>query len=108
MKQFLTWLAVIALVVALPIPFLAALWPPNKYEPQGFVGIDCDSSLTVHLLVISSYVIYGSAMFVFARLSWKTKRMYHIVGALLCSLVVVAVTPNLVKANDPKYSEGCR
>lgn len=107
MRPFIFWIVVVGLLVLLPLPGLSVILPPNKYEWAFQGGVDCDSPMIVAGAGLLSYLFYGPAMLGFALLAWKQRRTRYLVMAVLCTLVVAAVTPSVIQSFDPKYQVGC-
>lgn len=95
-RRSLRVLGLVALVLALPLAFLAALHPPNEYEATlGINALDCQGPFETYMFAVPALLIYGVGLAV-NGLRWR-KRMSAIL-ALLCLAVCVAVVVNVVRA----------
>jgi hypothetical protein len=97
--KWYNWLVLSVFVVFLPVAFLGAFILPNEYAAQGIVGaVDCDGPIQVMIFAIPSYLVYGSGVIGFGLLFFKTKNLRHLISTLICSLIVVSITPNVLAA----------
>lgn len=101
-----------SLILFAPIALLASLLSANEYAAQGINGaVDCDAPLQIMIFAIPTYVIYGAAALGFGVLAIQKKTWIYRIVALLCVLVVVIVTPNVIDAyrehSSSRHKETC-
>jgi hypothetical protein len=99
------------LVLCLPIALMAIITPANEYLAQGIDAIDCDGPISVFIFSIPSYLLYGIGFIFFAIRYSRNSLHSYLVITLLCGLVVLAITPNIIAAfnqqNKLSHSMSC-
>lgn len=102
-------LSVALLLPGLPLALLAGLMPVNEYEAMGIAAVDCDGPAGILVLAAPVYALYGAGMLGFGRLALRHKARWarFAAVAVLCLLVMLAVTPNAVRAWSAGQDEEC-
>ncbi len=107
--RVLSWLSVALLLLGLPLALLAGLMPVNEYEAMGIAAVDCDGPAGILVLAAPVYLLYGAGMLGFGRLALRrgARRARFAAVAVLCLLVMAAVTPNAVRAWSAARDAAC-
>ena len=108
-SRMLPWLSGALLLLGLPLALLAGMLPVNEYEAMGIAAVDCDGPANILVLAAPVYLLYGAGMLGFGRLALRggARRARFAAVAVLCLLVVLAVTPNAVRAWSAARDEVC-
>lgn len=87
------------LILTLPFALLSDLLPINEYIAQGLEdGIDCDGPISIFILAIPSFIVYGIGVCLYAFMYKKTKQSIYVFAVIVCCIVIVAMMPNLISA----------
>jgi predicted membrane protein len=97
-----------ALVLGLPLAFIAILHAPNEYHATiGIDALDCDGPFETYMFALPVLLIYGVGLAINGS-RWR-KRLNAAV-ALLCFAICTAVVVNVARAvaEDQKQATACR
>ena len=87
-----------ALVIGLPIAFLAVLFPPNEYQATLAINaLDCNGPSKIYLFAVPALLIYGVG-FVVNGWRWRRRKLLNGIVALLCLAICAAVVVNVARA----------
>ncbi len=85
----------LALIAALPVALLAAVYPVNNYRAQGIEALDCDGPMSVLLFALPALLIYGAGAILLYR---SRNRRFHLAASLFCLLAFCSVGWNAAAA----------
>lgn len=88
----------VLLILSLPLAFMSVLLSSNEYVTQGITAVDCDGPIGVMIFAIPTYFIYGIGGIIYAKRYLKDKKMFNVMIVVFCIFIMVAITPNILKA----------